>query len=97
MNYFKTRVIIHHTGLVKWFSPAILHSTCGIDTRWYPFDRQNCTLTFGSWAHHGKEIDIHADHLNADLSFYQEHDGFMVLSRNSKRIVKKYRYNSKKT
>ena len=30
----------------------IYKSYCSIDIEYYPFDRQNCTLKFGTWTYH---------------------------------------------
>ena len=32
--------------------PMIYKSYCSIDIEYYPFDRQNCTLKFGTWTYH---------------------------------------------
>ena len=29
-----------------------------MDITYFPFDTQRCSLKFGSWTYHGKEIDI---------------------------------------
>ena len=47
-DVYKANLRIHNTGIVTWMSPVTLRSSCDIDVRWFPFDTQSCTLTFGS-------------------------------------------------
>ncbi|KAK3726644.1 hypothetical protein QZH41_012275 [Actinostola sp. cb2023] len=55
---FKTRVIISNDGSVAWFSPALYITTCRIDTTYFPFDEQKCTMKFGSWTFMETEVDV---------------------------------------
>uniref|UniRef100_A0A158PHK9 Neur_chan_memb domain-containing protein n=1 Tax=Angiostrongylus costaricensis TaxID=334426 RepID=A0A158PHK9_ANGCS len=36
----------------------IFRSSCPLDVKHYPFDRQICTLSYGSWAYDGSKIDL---------------------------------------
>ena len=47
-DVYKANLRVLNTGLVTWMSPVTLRSSCDIDVRWFPFDTQSCTLTFGS-------------------------------------------------
>ena len=42
---------VYPDGTVQWTAPAILSTSCRIDARKFPFDRQLCTLRFVSWAY----------------------------------------------
>ena len=44
------KVTIFHDGTVEWQPAALYQTSCGIDTKYFPFDSQNCTLKFGSWS-----------------------------------------------
>ncbi len=37
---------------IKQNPPMIYKSYCSIDIQYYPFDKQNCTLKFGTWTYH---------------------------------------------
>eukprot|EP00057_Strongylocentrotus_purpuratus_P021143 XP_011675617.1 PREDICTED: neuronal acetylcholine receptor subunit alpha-7-like [Strongylocentrotus purpuratus] len=37
-------------GTVNWFFPAVITTTCKVDVRFFPFDIQECTLTFLPWS-----------------------------------------------
>jgi len=45
-------------GLVHWEPPAIYKSSCTIDVEFYPFDKQLCTLKFGSWTYDGYQVSL---------------------------------------
>uniref|UniRef100_A0A914QRR2 Uncharacterized protein n=1 Tax=Panagrolaimus davidi TaxID=227884 RepID=A0A914QRR2_9BILA len=46
-----TKATLHYSGEVTWQPPAIFKPVCHIDTTWFPFDEQQCKLTFGSWTY----------------------------------------------
>ena len=46
---FKTFVIVDSSGVNKWTSPATFKSSCDMLVTFYPFDKQTCEMTFGSW------------------------------------------------
>ena len=37
-------VTIHDNGTVEWQPAALYQTSCGIDTKYFPFDSQNCSL-----------------------------------------------------
>lgn len=37
---------------------CLLRSSCPLDVKHYPFDRQTCTLSYASWAYDGTKIDL---------------------------------------
>nr|XP_054757890.1 neuronal acetylcholine receptor subunit alpha-9-like [Lytechinus pictus] len=44
-----TYVIIQHTGLVDWLFPATTTSACKINIMYFPYDIQQCNMTFYPW------------------------------------------------
>ena len=62
-------VVVSHTGAIIWMPQAILRSSCGFDTKFFPFDTQKCYLQFGSWTHDGVKLD---------LQFFDNKTRFMV-------------------
>ncbi|XP_072023908.1 neuronal acetylcholine receptor subunit alpha-3-like isoform X2 [Amphiura filiformis] len=49
---------ISHTGLVTWYTPAILKSSCKVQVKNFPFDIQYCEMTFASWSYDSSELNI---------------------------------------
>ena len=56
------RPSISSTGSVSYNFPTVLSSACSVNVRYFPFDTQRCNLQFGSWSHHGSELDIESKH-----------------------------------
>ena len=55
---FKTYVVVNSEGVNMWMSPATFKSSCDMVIRMYPFDTQNCKLTFGSWTFDSRLLKI---------------------------------------
>uniref|UniRef100_A0A665WHI5 Neuronal acetylcholine receptor subunit alpha-9-I-like n=1 Tax=Echeneis naucrates TaxID=173247 RepID=A0A665WHI5_ECHNA len=51
-----TNVKLRYNGEIIWDSPAITKSTCVVDVSYFPFDWQQCNLTFGSWTYNGNQV-----------------------------------------
>ena len=62
LDTLKTRIILHHTGTVKWLAPIILKSRCKIDVKMFPFDTQKCYFKFGSWTYGLHRLNISGHH-----------------------------------
>jgi len=65
-------LVIYSSGDVLWIPRSIFSSTCHIDLKRFPFDRQNCSISFGSWAYDSSLIDLDfADSEKIDLNDYE--------------------------
>nr|XP_028600085.1 neuronal acetylcholine receptor subunit alpha-5 isoform X3 [Podarcis muralis] len=53
-----TKTVVKHDGTIAWTPPANYKSSCTIDVTYFPFDRQNCSMKFGSWTYDGSQVDI---------------------------------------
>ena len=51
---FNTKATLKSSGEVEWSCPMIFRSSCQIDVTYFPYDTQNCSLTFGSWTYDRK-------------------------------------------
>ncbi|XP_053734812.1 5-hydroxytryptamine receptor 3E-like isoform X2 [Synchiropus splendidus] len=49
---------LYHDGFVNDFQPFRVISSCRLDTYMFPFDIQNCTLTFNSYLHPVSSIEL---------------------------------------
>ncbi|CAF93508.1 unnamed protein product, partial [Tetraodon nigroviridis] len=67
-----TNVKLRYNGEIVWDSPAITKSTCVVDVSYFPFDWQQCNLTFGSWTYNGNQVDISLTMDSGDLSDFVE-------------------------
>lgn len=64
----ETNVVLRNDGQVMWDQPAITKSSCSVDVAFFPFDVQQCHLTFGSWTHNGNQMDLFNALDSADLA-----------------------------
>ncbi|KAM4810077.1 neuronal acetylcholine receptor subunit alpha-9 [Rhinophrynus dorsalis] len=67
-----TNVVLRYDGKITWDSPAITKSSCVVDVSYFPFDNQQCNLTFGSWTYNGNQVDIVNALDTGDLSDFVE-------------------------
>uniref|UniRef100_A0A3Q2R132 5-hydroxytryptamine receptor 3B n=1 Tax=Fundulus heteroclitus TaxID=8078 RepID=A0A3Q2R132_FUNHE len=51
-------VYVNSSGAVKNYRPIQAVLACSLEMYAFPFDKQNCSLTFRSWLHSVKEIDL---------------------------------------
>uniref|UniRef100_A0A8C4EKB8 5-hydroxytryptamine (serotonin) receptor 3B n=1 Tax=Dicentrarchus labrax TaxID=13489 RepID=A0A8C4EKB8_DICLA len=51
-------VYVNSSGSVKNYRPMQVVVACSLEMYAFPFDKQNCSLTFRSWLHSVKEIDL---------------------------------------
>lgn len=49
---------VYSNGRVVWQSPTIITTHCSMDVTNFPFDYQECPLTFGPWQHGADEITL---------------------------------------
>ena len=45
-------------GRVMWLSPLVIISHCDFNVRRFPYDKQTCEFTIGSWSHDGRYVDF---------------------------------------
>ncbi|KAF5274033.1 hypothetical protein FQR65_LT04431 [Abscondita terminalis] len=58
--FSSVRCLLTSKGLVVCVPPNRHDALCMADLTKYPFDKQNCTLRYGSWVHSGEEVDFKA-------------------------------------
>ncbi|NWI27899.1 5HT3A protein, partial [Sula dactylatra] len=51
-------VYVGHHGEVQNLKPIQVMTACSLDIYNFPFDVQNCSLTFTSWLHHIRDINL---------------------------------------
>ncbi|KAM9728684.1 LOW QUALITY PROTEIN: neuronal acetylcholine receptor subunit alpha-10-like [Menidia menidia] len=83
----ETNVVLRHDGQVMWDQPAITKSSCSVDVAFFPFDVQQCPLTFGSWTHNGNQMDLFNALDTADLSDFVPNVEWEVLGMPAKKNV----------
>ncbi|XP_078058187.1 acetylcholine receptor subunit delta isoform X2 [Mustelus asterias] len=51
-------VLVRENGFITWLPPAIFRSSCPINTLYFPFDWQNCSLKFMSFNYNAEEVNL---------------------------------------
>ncbi|KAM3869042.1 neuronal acetylcholine receptor subunit alpha-10-like [Diretmus argenteus] len=83
----ETNVVIDYNGQIMWDQPAITKSSCSVDVAYFPFDVQQCRLTFGSWTHNGNQMDLVNALDTADLADFVPNVEWEVLGMPAKKNV----------
>lgn len=83
----ETNVVLRSDGQVTWDQPAITKSSCSVDVAYFPFDLQQCLLTFGSWTHNGNQMDLINALETADLADLVPNVEWQVLGMPAKKNV----------
>ncbi|NWX16523.1 ACH10 protein, partial [Aegotheles bennettii] len=86
----ETNVVLRSDGHLTWDSPAITKSSCKVDVSYFPFDGQQCPLTFGSWTYNGNQIDLRHQRDTGDLKDFVENVEWEVLGMPATRNVITY-------
>lgn len=86
----ETNVVLRSDGHIMWDSPAITKSSCKVDVSYFPFDGQQCRLTFGSWTYNGNQIDLRNRLDTGDLTDFVENVEWEVLGMPATRNVITY-------
>ena len=79
--------MIKPTGRVRWMVPLMIKSSCSVDVTYFPYDRQQCTVRFGSWVYDGDQLNLFTQPSEPDLSKYVENSEFVLLNVSLSRVV----------
>lgn len=85
-----TLVIADFDGNISWLTPKLCNSQCDLDIRFFPFDKQHCSLTFGSWTYSGADIDIWNISSTMDVSIYNENGEYDLIGTSVIRHIEHY-------
>ncbi|CAF4410498.1 unnamed protein product [Rotaria socialis] len=99
-NYADTRLeekrdvlaIVYHNGTVFWKPMSIFKSTCQIDIRRFPYDRQNCSMKFGTWTYDQSKVDLkfYRGIKKFDLNAYVKSNEWSIVGNRASRFTEKY-------
>lgn len=84
LEKYKTAVILHADGSNEWNAPASFTSTCKINVANFPFDKQNCSLKFGSWTFQGDRLTMVSAETSADLNLYMQNGEWNLIEMPAK-------------
>ena len=67
------RVILHNTGEVSWAFGGSFATTCNLDLKMYPFDKQSCSIQVENWAYTKQDVFLFNGTEKIVLEDYQSH------------------------
>ncbi|XP_078594383.1 neuronal acetylcholine receptor subunit alpha-10-like [Branchiostoma floridae x Branchiostoma japonicum] len=85
-----TDVTVTSTGRVTHLQPTIFTSACPVDISRFPFDKQECTLEFGSWIYNAGKLNMSQVKSKADRSTFTPSVEWIVNGAPMKRKVDFY-------
>ncbi|XP_072023913.1 neuronal acetylcholine receptor subunit alpha-10-like [Amphiura filiformis] len=75
--------MVTSVGDVVWYAPVILRSSCKVKVKNFPFDTQNCIMTFGSWAYDTSQLDlIYLDDDDANQEVFSQNGVWELIAVN---------------
>ncbi|XP_073511541.1 5-hydroxytryptamine receptor 3A-like [Phyllobates terribilis] len=76
-------VYLDYTGRIYNNKPMLIKSSCKVNLYYFPFDHQNCCLTFTSWIHTIQDMDLsfwrHANDTKSFTSLYKKNGEWDIL------------------
>uniref|UniRef100_A0A1I8H4D2 Neur_chan_LBD domain-containing protein n=1 Tax=Macrostomum lignano TaxID=282301 RepID=A0A1I8H4D2_9PLAT len=57
-DYMNTNAIVEKNGKIMWTFPMVVKMYCTLDVRYFPFDSQDCNVTFVSWTYDGFQVAL---------------------------------------
>lgn len=70
VNVSGSKVVVQHSGRVRWMVPLIVNSACAVDVTYFPYDQQVCEVKFGSWIYDLSQLDLRLSVKDPDLHYY---------------------------
>ncbi|XP_069500024.1 acetylcholine receptor subunit epsilon [Ambystoma mexicanum] len=96
---YYANVLVYDSGYMYWLPPAIYRSTCSIVVTYFPFDWQNCSLSFRSQTYSANEIDMQLsvdsesqvliEWVDIDPEAFTENGEWAIKHRPAKKVINK--------
>lgn len=85
-SFTSARIQVSSSGNVEHNYTVNYKSSCSMSLKYFPFDKQTCTLTFSSPTHHGNQQDLVSTVVYA-TKFYQESNEFELIEVTGSRTL----------
>ena len=66
LEKFRVFVIVRHDGVNMWVSPATFKSSCDLNVKFFPFDKQQCSMQFRSLTADRSLMDIYTKNIESN-------------------------------
>ncbi|ELU04270.1 hypothetical protein CAPTEDRAFT_194559 [Capitella teleta] len=81
---------IFSNGDVMWLAPAVIESSCQLDVTYFPWDRQECNLQWGSWIMSGNRLDLFNRSATGDMNDFISNGEWELIDIPARRQVTTY-------
>lgn len=81
---------VESDGTVNWNFPRTVETSCKLDVYRFPFDRQYCSLVFGSWAFDGSLVDVRNSSAAGDTKNFVDNGEWSLVQITAERHVLYY-------
>ena len=78
---------IAQSGKITWSPGNIIDTSCDIDTTYYPFDEQTCSITLTTRGYKSHQLTLSLDEVPLILSAYQENGEWLYLRSSASTAV----------
>lgn len=90
-GFLDYRAYVRKNGTISYNFPTTLELQCPLDITNFPYDRQICTLTFGSWSYDLRGINMFFMYQDsADLTYMQKHVEWTIVKVPAERRLINY-------
>ena len=78
---------IAQSGKITWSPGNIIDTSCDIDTTYYPFDEQTCSITLTTRGYKSHQLTLSLDEVPLIMSAYQENGEWTYLRSSTSTAV----------
>jgi len=86
------KATVTNDGKVLWIPPVQYQSSCVVNMEAYPFDEQECTMSFGSWMYDSTLLDINFIDNKNELELHNYHESTEWKLTSSQAVKKLIKY-----
>lgn len=66
------------TGTMEWWPGIVLKTGCKVDATNFPFDKQNCEVTFTNWGYRDTEVKFVVTSTTINIDSYRENEEWTI-------------------
>ncbi|CEF60740.1 Nicotinic acetylcholine receptor family and Neurotransmitter-gated ion-channel transmembrane domain and Neurotransmitter-gated ion-channel family and Neurotransmitter-gated ion-channel ligand-binding domain and Nicotinic acetylcholine-gated receptor, transmembrane domain-containing protein [Strongyloides ratti] len=88
---FPVNILVNYDGTIIWQPPAILKFSCSMNIVFFPFDKQHCTMKFGSWTYDGSKVELQTHPEIFDTTMLIENAEWSLIEKHAIQNIQYYK------
>ncbi|XP_062582213.1 neuronal acetylcholine receptor subunit alpha-2-like [Saccostrea cucullata] len=84
LGFKHSKIKYYADGGAYWNIADRYQTTCDFDTRYFPFDKQTCSMKIMVWDYNKHEVLMYASNSVIDLNYYSENGAWILASTETK-------------